>query len=195
MAKFFTADTHFGFVDYEGIVRRDFRPFKTTNDMNKFIIKLWNTQAGKDDIIYHVGDFVNYNCKDKDSYEICFDFVKKLKAKVVLILGNNEKRLLKQKFDDDFEKFREYLLNKGFYDVVKDGLELDACGTKLYLTHMPVDHKDGFINLFGHIHGCCFVKQYGFNVGVDNHYLSMFTEDEISRLIGSLPLYDENVFE
>lgn len=194
MAVFFTADTHFGLVDYEGIVMRDFRPFKTIDEMNKFIIKLWNTQATKNDSIYHVGDFVNFNKKDVDSFETCFDFVKKIKARVVLILGNNEKRLVAQRFDGDFEKFRTYLINKGFYDVVENGLELDMSGYKLYLTHEPKNHKDGYINLFGHIHGCCFVKPYGFNVGIDNHYLSMFTEDEIKRLIGCLPLYDENVF-
>ena len=195
MAVFFTADTHFGLFDYEGCVQRDFRPFKTIEDMNNFIIKLWNNQVNKNDIIYHIGDFVNYNHKDNLSYEVCFDYVKKINAKVILILGNNEKRLLEQKFNNDFDSFKSYLLNKGFYDVVKDGLELELLGNKLYLTHQPKDHKSGVINLFGHIHGCGFVKRYGFNVGVDNHYLSLFSEDEIERLIAYLPLYDENVLE
>ncbi len=195
MAVFFTADTHFGLVDYEGIVKRDFRPFASVQEMNEAIINLWNTQTDSDDIIYHIGDFVNYNKKDIDSYETCFDLVKKINAKVILILGNNEKRLVSQKFDGDFDVFRDYLLKKGFYDVVEDGLELDMFGVKLYLTHQPKDHKEEMINLFGHIHGCCFVKNYGFNVGVDNHYLSLFSEAEIQRLIGCLPMYDENVFD
>ena len=92
----------------------------------------------------------------------------------MLILGNNEKRLVSQRFDGDFEKFRKYLIEKGFYDVIENGLELEMLGYKLYLTHEPKNHKEGYINLFGHIHGCCFVKKYGFNVGIDNQLIYLF---------------------
>lgn len=195
MSKFFTADTHFGLNDYEGIVLRDFRPFDSVQEMNYRIVELWNNQALKGDVIYHLGDFVNYNHKDNLSYDECFDIVKKINAKVVLILGNNEKRLLNDVFGGDFEKFKGYLLNKGFFEVYENDLELEMFGKKFYLNHFPKNHKDGYINLFAHVHGCCFVKRYGFNVGIDNHYLSLFSESDLERLVDCMKYYDENVYD
>ena len=63
--------------------------------MNKKILKIWNKQAGKDDIIYHLGDFSNFNKFDSESYKTTYDYVKKIKAKVILIIGNNEERIIK----------------------------------------------------------------------------------------------------
>ena len=35
----------------------------------------------------------------------------------------------------------------------------------------------------------------GFNVGVDNHYFRLFSEDEIIELVGRRKVFDENVYE
>ena len=91
--NFFTADSHFSKLD-ETIITRDFRPFESLEKMNEEIIKIWNVEADSNDIIYHLGDFVNYNSFDNKNYEECFGFVKKIKAKLVLILGNNENKIL-----------------------------------------------------------------------------------------------------
>ena len=195
MAIFFTADTHFGLKDTKGVLQRDFRPFKTLTEMNETIINLWNTQVSDDDVIYHLGDFVNFNYTDIDSYQECFKLVQKIKAKVILILGNNEKRLLDERFGGDFEKFKSYLLECGFFDVYKHDVSLSLRGVEIYLTHKPIDHKEGVVNLFGHIHGGCFIKKYGFNVGIDCHYLGLFSEDEIFNLIENRKLFDENMFD
>lgn len=193
--RFFTADSHFTLTDYKGVVLRDFRPFKTCNQMNKTIIKLWNKQAKKGDIIYHLGDFVNFNKDDENSYAETFKLVKKLKAKVILILGNNEELLIKQKFNGDYEAFKKYLLQLGFSYVVREGMYVEIENRKFYLNHYPKNHRGDAINLFGHIHGTGFVKRYGFNIGVDNHYLRLFNEEEIMTMVRSIPLYDENVYE
>lgn len=193
--RFFTADSHFTLVDANDTIKRDFRPFKTVKQMNKYMIKVWNRQCKKNDIIYHLGDFSNYNKFDKDSYKTTYKFVKKINAKVVLILGNNEEYIIHYEYNDDYEAFKKFLLDMGFYDVIRDGLFLDIQGKKCYLTHKPVDKKENCINLFGHIHGTVFVKKYGFNVGVDNHYFRLFTEDEILNLIDRIPLFDKNVYE
>ena len=91
--KFFTADSHFSLVD-NTIIPRDFRPFETLSEMNEYIIDKWNQDAGKEDIIYHLGDFVNYNSFDNKNYKEYFELVKKINAQVILILGNNEKKIL-----------------------------------------------------------------------------------------------------
>lgn len=194
MAIFFTADSHFCLNDIKGAIQRDFRPFKSLPEMNESIIKLWNMQANREDIIYHIGDFVNFNRVDVESYKECFKLVQKINAKVVLILGNNEKRLLEQRFGGDFEEFRAYLKDFGFYEVYEHDLTLKLRDKEFYLTHKPTDHKEGVETLFGHVHGCCFVKKYGFNVGVDCHYLSLFSEDDIFSLIENRKMYDDNIY-
>lgn len=195
MARFFTADPHFGLNDFMGIIDRDSRPFKKPTTMNKKIIKLWNSQAKKDDTIYVLGDFINYNKFDHSSYEICLKLVQKIKAKVILILGNNEERLIIDKFDADFNKFREHLLKIGFFDVIKDGLELEICGTRYYLNHYPAKAKKDMLNLFGHVHSCCQIKKYGLNVGVDCHYFKLLSEADVKMFEDRRQCFDENVYD
>lgn len=193
--KFFTADSHFTLVDYNDTIKRDFRPFKTVKEMNRKILKIWNKQVTKDDIIYHLGDFSNFNKFDNESYKKTYDFVKKIKAKVILIIGNNEEYIIHYVYNDNYEEFKKFLLDKGFYDVIRGGLDLEIQGKEFYLVHHPSKHKDDKLNLFGHIHGTVFVKKYGFNVGVDNHYFKLFSEDDIIELVNRIPVFDNNVYE
>ena len=193
--NFFTSDTHFTLVDYNDTIKRDFRPFKNVKQMNKKIIKLWNKQAGKNDTIYHLGDFSNFNKYDNESYKTTYDYVRKIKAKVVLIIGNNEEYIIHFVYNDNYEEFKKFLLDKGFHDVIRGGIYLDIKGNKFYLNHFPSKHKDDTLNLFGHVHGSVFIKKYGFNVGVDNHYFRLFSEDDIEDLVNRIPIFDNNVYE
>ncbi|MBQ8451198.1 MAG: metallophosphoesterase [Clostridia bacterium] len=196
MKTFFTADSHFSVNDKHGVIDRDFRPFTSLKQMNKTIIKVWNKQAGKGDLIYHLGDFVNYNKLDNKYYIELYSLVKKIKADVVLICGNNEQRVIEKEFGGDFEKFKWFLIKLGFKDVIEKGLLLENFhGIKLYLNHYPSKHKVGMENLFGHVHGQVLVKRYGFNVGLDNHYLGLFSEDEVLQLISWRTFFDENVYK
>lgn len=191
--NFYTADSHFSLND-DSVISRDYRPFKTLKEMNEGIINNWNKQAGKDDVIYHLGDFVNYNLKDLD-YEPLLKLVQKINAKVVLILGNNEKRILTNRFGGNFEKFRDYLLELGFSDVFENEMRMNIAGKEFKLVHCPNDaDKTNEYNLFGHVHRCVFVKEYGFNMGVDNHNLELFSEDDVLDLYGRRKFYDENVY-
>ena len=191
--NFFTADSHFSTSDMS-VLLRDYRPFNSLEEMNDEIIKIWNRQASEDDIIYHLGDFVNYNWIDMD-YEPRLKFVQKIKAKIVLILGNNEKRIMKNEFDNDFEKFKKYLLELGFFDVFENELTVEIGENSFKLVHEPVNaDKTSKYNLFGHIHRCVLVKRYGFNVGVDNHNYSLFSENDVLELFGRFKSFDENVY-
>lgn len=192
--KYFTADSHFSLKD-NTVIPRDFRPFGTLEEMNNSIINIWNEQAGENDVIYHLGDFVNYNSFDNTGYDECFEFVKKIRAKVVLILGNNEDKILNREFGGDFEKFKNYLLAKGFSDVIKKGIHLKIGEHEYYLTHCPRDcEMEHEYNLFGHVHKCVFVKKFGYNVGVDNHYFKLFSVDDILDLESRRKYFDENVY-
>ena len=193
MAVFFTADTHFATFD-EDAFTRDYRPFTKPAKMNNTIIKIWNKQARKGDTIYHVGDFISYNLRDKEFVKN-LSLVKKIKADVVLVMGNNEERVLKYEFNDDFEKFEKFMLGLGFKQVIQGGHELELEGHKLYLTHYPSRHKQGFETLFGHIHKSVLVKKYGFNVGIDNHYFKLFSAEDILDLINRRKHFDVEVYE
>ena len=51
---FFTSDTHFG---HKNILNFCERPFKDTDEMDETIITNWNNKVGKNDIVFHLGDF------------------------------------------------------------------------------------------------------------------------------------------
>lgn len=150
---FFTADTHF---NSESKVKRRLVPFKTVDEMNRELIKRWNNVVGSNDIVYHIGDFGDY------------EFIKKLNGKVTLICGNYEE----DDFGKNFEKFRENLLTLGFAEVIKEGLYLDEkiLGERVYLTHMPTKKAKDCYSVFGHVHNLSLVKKFGFNVCVCYHY-------------------------
>ncbi len=56
--QYFTADTHF----YgKRIIVRENRPFKSPEDFVEREIYNWNKITTKNDIIYCIGDFLNYS--------------------------------------------------------------------------------------------------------------------------------------
>lgn len=179
MQYFFTSDTHFG--DDDKLQRENW----ITKDWQKFakkLIKIWNKQVKKDDLIYFLGDYVNYE-KTDNQWREAFALIKKIKAKCILIVGNNEERLIEDKFNGSFNKFRQFCLEQGFTDVKKHDI-LKSEGLKFYLTHKPTDYKKGYINLFGHTHLATGLwKPFGFNVYYGLNFLKLFDLDYIKRLL------------
>ena len=174
--NFFTSDSHF----YgEKVIKREKRPFQSKEYMNEYMIEMWNRQAKKGDTIYHLGDFLNYASDEADYWQQGIDIVNKLNADVILIIGNNEERVIKKYFNDDFEKFREYAIEHGFKDVKKDA-ELVIDGKEYFLNHYPSRYKKNKVNLFGHIHRITgMYKPFGYNVGVDLNYFLLYSEIDI----------------
>ncbi len=179
MSYFFTSDIH---ICSERILERENRPFKDSEEFKEFIINLWNTQTKEEDIIYVVGDFLNYNAYDKDSWKIGVETVKEIKPKVILIIGNNEERIINECFNGNFRKFRKFLIDKGFYDVKEDEYLTIDLNLNLYLNHYPSRHKEGFYNLFGHVHRASgLFKPFGLNVGCDLNHFLLFSEKDIIK--------------
>ncbi len=177
---FFTSDTHFG---CDEILLRENRPFKNMEDFKDSVFQFWNSQAKATDTIYHLGDFVNYNKTNKLGWQKALEEVKQINAKVILIIGNNEQRIIEEFFDKNFEKFRQYCKGIGFFDVKQDDY-IEFNNEKFYLNHFPRNHKENYINLFGHTHRTTGLwKPYGLNVGCDLNHFYLFSENEIERLL------------
>lgn len=183
---FFTSDTHFG---NDLPLKREYRPFENWKSFLVKTTKIWNKQTGKDAIIYHLGDYVDYVPNRESNWEYSLNWVKNFKAKIILIIGNNEERLIKDHFNNNFNAFRDYCINAGFKDVKKEDY-LDIDGVKCYLNHFPRKFKEGYLNIFGHTHRTTGIwKPFGLNVGCDLNHFRLVDRQELNRLI-----YDKNKY-
>lgn len=174
---FFTSDTHF---NHERKVRLKQVPFKTVEEMNSEIVRRWNSVVGINDIVYHLGDFGDY------------EFVKHLNGKIILICGNYE--------EEDFEKFepfRKKLMDLGFADVVRKEMYLpeEILGERVLLTHKPTNHAKDCLTLFGHVHSLKPVEKFGFNVCCTYHYFTPIAAKSVKRYLDFIHNHaDEDVF-
>ncbi|MBO4887073.1 MAG: hypothetical protein J5589_02010 [Firmicutes bacterium] len=177
---FFTSDLHFGDND---IIAREARPFPDIQAFAEAFIQNVNAVAKPEDTLIVIGDYYNYNWGYKPDPLIALDVNRHLLPRVVLILGNGEQRMVREMFDDDLEKFRAHCAEYGFADILPD-LFLNFGGREFYLNHYPRNHKDGYVNLFGHTHrGTGLWKPYGLNVGIDLNCFRPFSEKDILELV------------
>lgn len=177
---FFSSDTHFS---DESTLKVDMRPFESTQAFDDFVIKTWNKQTTENDTIFVIGDFIDCDGEGFDGWKQSILYVNQLKANVVLIIGNNEERVIKYYFDNNFEKFREYCLNVGFKEVYKN-LTISMRGVEFYLTHKPAGTKQDMLNLFGHTHRSGgLYRPFGFNIGCDINHFRLYSEADIFHLI------------
>ena len=86
------SDTHF---DHTNIIKYCARPFVDVRDMNKVLIKNWNTLVKKDDLVYFLGDM----CFGKRSI---VSWVSKLNGRIVFIRGDHDR----EKIGDDYRIIR-----------------------------------------------------------------------------------------
>lgn len=178
--RFFTSDTHF---NSQNTIDMDKRPFSSTKQFDKYVLKLWNKQTKKGDIIYHLGDWGSCSKHQLHGWEQAYPYVKKLKAKVILIMGNNEGRIVRYFFDNNFDSFRKYCQDLGFLDVIKNG-EIDVAGKHFFLTHKPKDCNFDMLNLFGHMHRAGGIyKSFGFSMCLDINHFFLYDENDIANFL------------
>lgn len=159
------------------------RPLKNAKVFAKKMIKNWNKQAKRGDVIYILGDFIDCDGKGFDGWKEYLPWVKKLKAEVVLIMGNNEDRVVKHFFNNSYDDFKHYCLELGFSNVYKR-LEIDINGNAVYLAHKPLNCKMNMINLFGHVHAAGGIYfPWGLNVGCDLFNYKLLSEKDILHLL------------
>ena len=131
IGAWFIGDTHF---NHTNIIQYCDRPFTNVEEMNDYIIQQWNSVVGKNDTVYHLGDFALQSRK-----ETIKNLVSRLNGNIILILGNHDRH------------GRKWFLDCGFMEVHRR-LRI---GNYL-LTHKPqtIDKlPDDIVNIHGHTHG------------------------------------------
>lgn len=163
----FVSDTHFG---HQNIIKFCNRPWKTTEEMDEALINNWNSVVGKDDLVFHLGDFAfAQNARWKE-------LISRLNGHITLILGNHdESRWPGDKI-------------MGLFDRVEQQMLLKIDGYQVYLNHYPFlcyagtyrNPEVATIQLFGHVHSGSnsagkdsdrlnYRFPYQYDVGVDNN--------------------------
>jgi len=173
---FFTSDTHFG---SRRTLELSKRPFGSTIDMDTAIVRNWNLIVGKQDEVYHLGDFGNY------------EMASSLNGTINLLLGNYERKDIEDKVITI-----DALKNKYNFNVIEDSVEKVFNDIEMYLIHEPEKHNKDKFNLFGHIHGRQIIKRYGLDVGIDAHHFYPIDLDTVLFYKTAIEkFYDNNVFE
>lgn len=131
---FFTSDTHF---NHANIIKFCNRPFKDVKQMNDMMIANWNSVIGKDDTVFHLGDFCLGGAAEWTK------ILDRLNGKIYLIMGNHDLKNIRQGFISRFEH-------------VAMQMHIEVGMQRIYLCHYPFlcfegSYKDVW-QLFGHVH-------------------------------------------
>lgn len=130
---FYIADLHFG---HANVIKYDARPWFNVEDMDKALIKNWNSVVSEYDTVYILGD-ISWRKMDET-----IKILDQLNGKKVLIKGNHDKC-------NDSE-FRARFIK------IADYLEIKDCGRDVVLCHYPIpcfkNHFYGWYHLYGHVH-------------------------------------------
>ena len=173
---FFTSDTHFNHIC---ILRFCNRPFKDIQEMNQSLIENWNRVVGKDDLVFHLGDFAFGNAAAWNQ------ILDQLNGKIILIVGNHDMKNMRQAVVERFEEF-----------ALEMYIEIDK--QPIILNHHPFlcygGSYDNIWQLFGHVHtrqnyfgrdkdrlSVLFPTQY--DVGIDNNNYAPISFEQVKQII------------
>lgn len=170
---FFTSDTHFG---HRNIIKYCNRPFiddlylegdsrrYAVEAMNEFLIERWNSVVGKDDIVYHLGDFAYTGALGR-----AIELRLALNGKIHFIEGNHDAHAL---------AMHEYRHRMGWsaYAVPFQSWhrinEVEVEGQRIVLCHYAMREWHhalrGTWHLFGHTHATLAPFGKSCDVGADN---------------------------
>ena len=173
---FFTSDTHF---NHANIIRFCNRPFRNVVEMNETIVANWNEVVGKDDTVFHLGDFCLGGAAEWTK------FLDRLNGNIYLILGNHDLKNIRQGF-------------LGRFEHVAMQMRIEIGKRKIYLCHYPFlcfegGYKDVW-QLFGHVHTrksntgidagrLQYLYPTQYDVGVDNNDFTPVSYEQVRAKI------------
>ena len=179
---FFTSDLH---AYHTNIIESCRRPFKDAEEMNEVLIENWNAVVDDDSVVFCLGDFA------WGGYTKWKNFCDKLNGKIVLIVGNHDRRNLTSKAADEL------------FDFVTQQMYLRIEGRPVYLNHYPFlcyggiyrEPKDQVWALHGHIHlgpnsldgkdipRMKYLLPTQYDVGVDNNNYAPVSFEQVEKII------------
>ena len=128
---FVVSDTHFY---HENIIKYCDRPYANMLEMNEDLIAKWNAVVGKDDIVWHLGDFC-FGSKDHIK-----EIVPRLNGRINLVLGNHDHHKIAFYYECGFNRVYDHpVVISNFF----------------ILSHEPlqwVPDNTPMCNIFGHVH-------------------------------------------
>lgn len=162
---FFTADQHFG---HKRIIELANRPYASVEAMDEDMIVKWNEVVGKDDLVYHLGDF---------AFADHTPYLQRLNGWKRLIRGNHDHS-------------NRVKAAKG-WEHVSDIEHVRVEGQSLVLFHyaMRVWNKSGHgaIQLYGHSHNNLEGDAQQCDVGVDCWDFYPVTLEQIKAKLATYP--------
>lgn len=193
--------TRFG-GDYEMWLQNSKFAFKSTNDMNRYLIERWNSVVDVDDIVYVLGDF---GMGDRKAWKTYFEQLNG--SEKHLILGNHDCKNANKTPDSKQWVPHNEILECGFTSISEE-LYLNDGGRTVWMAHIPrstAPDKRGFrrppptqyfdVSLSAHCHDKFMVNDFGdINVGVDVHDFYPRTLDELLVRSKSAPVFDSSIF-
>lgn len=159
---FMISDHHFGhrsIIDYES------RPFADVEEMTETMAAKWNAVVGRDDKVFHLGDFSFYN-KEKTR-----TIVERLNGRKTLIMGNHDRgRSRSWWLDAGFDEVSEHpIVYAGFFFLSHEPMYMNK--------HMP------YVNIHGHIHGQKYESGQYVNVSVEHWDYTPVRFDDIRKAV------------
>ena len=173
---FFTSDTHFG---HANVIKYSERPWPDVEAMNEGLIANWNSVIGKDDAVYHLGDFTLTN-----RVELIQSWLSRLNGQIRLVRGNHDTWL--RRIDEVAAADRI----KWVKDYAERTFDLDGERYKIVLCHFPLMFWNGSHHGSFHLHGHCHGNANHLNtnvrrldVGVDpNNWKPLSLREVVDRL-------------
>ena len=131
---YYISDTHFG---HANIIWLCNRPFDSIEEMDKVLIANWNARVGRDDHVWHLGDFSYRNSVSAINY------LAQLNGHKHLIIGNHDHKSVLKQVD----------LSQWFESVTYAGSRTDDQNRRIWMAHYPLcAPPKHFWMLYGHIH-------------------------------------------
>lgn len=168
----FTSDHHFG---HKNIITFSNRPFASVDEMNEELIRRWNEKIGKEDDVYHLGDFALMSAgKTRQLLE-------RLNGRIHLIAGNHESAAL--------ECASSFVWIKDYYELTVPDPDAHQGKRFIVLFHYAMrvwnaSHY-GTWQLYGHSHGELPDDEtmLSFDVGVDCHDYYPLSYDDVKAIM------------
>ena len=131
----YISDLHFG---HANAVLFDHRPFADVDEMDRVMIKWWNSRVSPEDNVYILGDFCYRNSNPAEWY------LRQLRGHKHLVIGNHDEATLKN------EKAMAY------FESVDKMMHVSDNGQQICLCHFPIAEWNGYYkghwHIYGHIH-------------------------------------------